>query len=441
VDYGENVGRHANSTFASSATLSMTHGAAYYGEVEDYVIGSDFGDAGPDGPWPTQLSSNGARHLSYHREWVGSFNGGVPTASREPDACKTSSSDQDGNDNIGSSCTSQNQDAFDNFSVTIIETGKIKVDFTVSAAVTGYGFQGGNGGVSTLKPDCSLAPIAATPATPAHQRVNMRYDAGNPQERLYVNIYADWDGNGTFETKLFSAPMDPEDWGKDGVYTLGEPFVDINKDGVWNPGESFTDATGLDGRTVSCIFDAPVPPPLNITQWVRLRLDYGENAGQFIRGSDAFEEAPPHVPAQSLGGAVWGEVEDTLLKSVDKRIDAPVISVAVPFRYILSVYANAAVTQTSEAMIQDQLPETLEFLGELTCSLPGQCEYTPSSHTVVWSGTIQPAQESVVEFVVRIPTCPPVPTEPPSIVNRMLYFDGLATGEVIATTTFKCPTE
>lgn len=309
LDYGENVGRHANGDFPSAASLSQTKGPAFYGEVEDYVIGSDFGDAGKDAPWPTKLDSNGARHLSFYREWIGPFNSGTPTASREPDACKTGGSDQDGSDNLGDNCDAADADALDNFSVTILEPGKILVEFEVSSTVEGYGFDGGNKGVQTLRPDCSLAPLGGNPATPAHQQVEMRYDAGNSAERLYVNLFADWDGDGSFESTVLSAPVDPEDFGTDGVYTLGEPFVDGNSDGVWNSGESFTDVAGVDSRKFACVFPAPVPPPAEITQWLRMRLDYGENVSSIRRG-DPYEEDPLHVPAKSLGGAVWGEVED-----------------------------------------------------------------------------------------------------------------------------------
>ena len=443
LDYGENVGRHTNTTFTSTTTLTLTAGAAYYGEVEDYVIGSDFGDAGPDAPWPTKLASNGPRHLSYHREWIGPFGSGTPAASREPDGCMTSSGDQDGEDNIGSDCTDANQDSFDDFNVTIIAPGKIKVEFEASATVEGYGFQGGNGGVTTLKANCTVGAIGATPATPAHQRVNMRYDANNPEERLYVNLFADWDGNGSFETTLLSAPMDPEDWGTDGAYTLGEPFVDANKDGVWNSGESFTDVAGMTTRKVTCEFDAPVPPPADVTQWVRLRLDYGENVGQFIRGSDAFQEEPPHVPAKALGGAVWGEVEDKPLIGPSKRSNVPAITPDLTFHYTLMMPANPGLTEPADAAVSDQVPLPLTFVGEssLTCSLPGACTYDGATRTVSWGGLIDPQQTLVIEFAVKAPEdlCE-TPTNP-NLQNKMDYFDGIRSGSVMISTPIECPVD
>ncbi|MBX3054468.1 MAG: S8 family serine peptidase [Caldilineaceae bacterium] len=312
LDYGENVGRHANTTFPSSATLSQTVGAAFYGEVEDYIIGPDFGDAGPDKPWPTKLSSDGPRHLSYYREWIGSYNSGTPRASREPDACETLESDMDGDDNLGKICNKVNQDGMDDFAVSIPKPGKVRVLFDVSSGVQGYGFDGANAGVKTLASDCSLVGLGATPETPKHQRVKMRYDAGNSAERLYVNIYADWNGDGSFETHLLSGPVDPESFGADGFYTLGEAFTDSNGDGVWNSGETFTDAAGETTKSFDCEFDAPTPPPAGVTQWVRIRLDWGENSIGAMRG-EPFEEDPLHKGSDDRGGSVWGEVEDAPL--------------------------------------------------------------------------------------------------------------------------------
>ncbi|MFQ6094075.1 MAG: FlgD immunoglobulin-like domain containing protein, partial [bacterium] len=45
-------------------------GPAFYGEVEDYCLKIDYGDA-KDGPYPTLKSSNGARHFDGCKEWLG----------------------------------------------------------------------------------------------------------------------------------------------------------------------------------------------------------------------------------------------------------------------------------------------------------------------------------------------------------------------------------
>jgi uncharacterized repeat protein (TIGR01451 family) len=445
IDYGENVGRHTNSTFQHMKGLDLAAGPARFGEVEDYTIGPDFGDA-PDGPYPTKKGSNGPRHLSFYREWIGPFNSGDPTASREPNACATQGSDQDGSDNLGAGCLGKDLDGFDNFTVAIIAPGKIKVDFDVSAAVAGYGFDGGNAGVTTLKPDCKLLPMSGTPDTPLHQRVAMRYDAANPEERLYVNLWADWNADGVFEAHLIGgAPVDAEDFGADGGYTLGEQFVDANKDGVWNPSESFTDAAGMPTRHFSCEFAAPVPPPPGIEQWLRLRVDYGENEGQFIRHGDAFEEEPLHVPAAYTGGAVWGEVEDTPLRGGPRKRSTPATvkpketihyTLIVPGNPMLSGSSSGAVNGAAVGTIDDPLPDLVEFVdGTLTAS-SGKASYDPATHTVEWEGELTASSEVVVEFDVTVVENPPL--DWPKIVNRATVYDGVTFFTVETTTKLQC---
>jgi hypothetical protein len=435
LDYGENVGRQNNRFFPHLAGLDLTRGPARYGEVEDYIIGADFGDAS-DPPHNTTKGRNGPRHLNFYREWIGPA-GSTPAASHEPDACITGNSDQDGVDNLAAGCLGKNRDGLDNFTVTIIRPGRIRVDFTVSSTVRGYGFDGGNGGVLTMKPNCSLGAIAATPETPKDQRVARRYDAANPEERLYVNLWGDWDGDGAWEAHhIAGLPVDPEDFGADGVYTLGEAFTDTNGDGVWNPGEAFTDAAGLPARAFSCEFDAPVPVPPGIEAWVRLRLDYGENAGQFILRGQAHEEIPLHIPAGPDGGAVWGEVEDLPLKGPpDKRATPPSVTTGELIHYTIILPGNAALTTTSEGWIEDTLPEGVEYVGNLTCSSPG-CSYSAETNTVRWQGELTADSLVTVEFDVRVPETWPL-TWPP-VINRARVYDGVTVTTLETTTLVDC---
>jgi uncharacterized repeat protein (TIGR01451 family) len=439
VDYGQNVGRHANSGFPNLAGLNLVAGPAYFGEVEDYFIGSDFGDAGPDGPWQSKLSSNGPRHLNFFREWIGSY-GRTPSASREPDACNTNGGDQDSSENLGAGCPSANQDAMDDVAVAIIAPNTIQVDFSVSSTIRGYGFKGANGKVDTLKSDCKLGTLQSTPATPKDQRVHMRYDADNPAKRLYVNIWFDADGDGAFEIELLSAPVDPVDFGKDGAYTLGEVFVDQNKDGVWTPNESFTDAAGIPVRHFTCIFSVPTPPPPDVTQWLRIRLDYGENVGKFNVGEVQHDEEGPRQLKRDVGRAVWGEVEDFPLTAPARPIKVPTPTTVKPtetIQYTLVIPANEGLTGVGESFVQDTLPPLVQFVpGSLECTFT-TCNYDPASHTVVASGPIEPGQEHLITYVVTVPPTVPPPC-PPTITNSATVFDGVLTTTVEATVALAC---
>ena len=63
-----------------------------------------------------------------------------------------------------------------------------------------------------------------------------RYGAWNTLKRLRLNVWADWDADGKFDAPgehvLADLPVDPEDFGLDGRYTLGDPFDDNNNDGT-----------------------------------------------------------------------------------------------------------------------------------------------------------------------------------------------------------------
>lgn len=142
VDYGENVGRNdPQPLFRSDPTLDFASGAARFGEVEDHLLGSDFGDA-PEaaGLYPTRRTSQGARHLDAQRESIG----GTPT-SREPDACLAaaeSSADQDaGGPNVGTTpgCNASDQDRAD--TALVFHGGnKLIVSFSARSTVAERGY-------------------------------------------------------------------------------------------------------------------------------------------------------------------------------------------------------------------------------------------------------------------------------------------------------------
>ncbi|HVE82525.1 MAG TPA: S8 family serine peptidase, partial [Myxococcales bacterium] len=176
LDYGENAGRPPpNPRIQSDRSLSLTRGAARFGEVEDSVIAGDFGDA-PDPSYSTRTASGGARHLDFNREWLGKPGpSGKPSATRETDGCDLSAAEEDGVPNLGADCKGADQDSSDDGAVVPADAtpgNDVPVEIDVSARVDGFGFanRGPAGetsaGVSTLAPDCTLKPIAAAAETP-----------------------------------------------------------------------------------------------------------------------------------------------------------------------------------------------------------------------------------------------------------------------------------
>ncbi len=202
--------------------------------------------------YATRKESQGARHLAVHREWLGP---GASTASvsRETDGCDMSAAEQDGEPNLGPGCDTSHKDKKDTGVVVpeFVEPGKeIVVEIDVVAKIDAFGFTNrgpageDSAGVLTLKPDCTLGPIADVEDTPSQHRDCGRYAAWDPRRRLYLKGWADWNADGVWEDRerVISGPLDPEDWGADAAYTLGEPFTDSDGNGVWTPQEAVTSA-------------------------------------------------------------------------------------------------------------------------------------------------------------------------------------------------------
>jgi hypothetical protein len=336
LDYGEDVGRNdPRPLFRSEASLrnptltqgtpqapgmnlGFTRGNALFGEVEDYLIGSDFGDA-PDPDYPTLKASDGARHLDFNREWLGPF-GTYASATREVDGCDMTSAEEDGIPNLGPGCDDSNEDLKEDGSSVppvVLPEQLINVVIDVAAKIDSFGYAnrgpGGenSAGIPTLQPDCTLAAIPDDPDTPLVHRDRGRYAAWDPQRRLYLNVWADWNANEVWEAGelVVSAPLDPEDWDGNGIYTLGEPFSDDDMNGVRTADESFTDVAGVTERTISCPVTVPEDVALGEEFWWRFRLDYGENV---VLDDTVVHHATEggRTLAGPLGGALWGEVED-----------------------------------------------------------------------------------------------------------------------------------
>ena len=369
VDYGENAGRNdprpnrPNAPFGWRSAPSLrvpelapevqdtggpglATGATRFGEVEDYWIGTDYGDAqdrlpddrdagSPD--YPTRHASKGAYSLAIGREWLGTT-GDAVRVSREIDACDTprSAADQDvvdGDDspNLGTDCEEANQDGGD-LGVTLpsrVSPGEqITLGITVGSQIDLRGFSNRGAGPirsaskPTLQPDCRLRPIPARPLTPARFRDRGRYAAHDPRRRLYLSAWADWNADGDWtdegETVLDARPVDPEAFGPDGRYTPGEPFEDIDRDGVFTPTvDRFTpaehDVAGLPSRTFRCPVRVPDGVALERDFAWRVRLAYGDDSDAVVRHAVAQAEAGIQNGrnfASPRGGSLWGEVED-----------------------------------------------------------------------------------------------------------------------------------
>jgi uncharacterized repeat protein (TIGR01451 family) len=147
LDYGENAGwNDPRPLFRINRLLLHTEGPAHFGEVEDYLIGSDFGDA-PDpgsGKYPTRRPepSSGARHLDIYKEWLGG------SKTREPDACleaSEASADEDTHHgappNLGPNCQRQDEDLAEETAVFFHAVkGELRVTFTVHSTISTRGY-------------------------------------------------------------------------------------------------------------------------------------------------------------------------------------------------------------------------------------------------------------------------------------------------------------
>lgn len=257
----------------------------------------DFGDA-PDsfgsGGYPTLAADDGASHLDWTKEWLGTSRPEIegelakislavhstvdpfPSVSGEFDANDTD--DQDGMPNLA------NRDGFD-------DGVELPCDWEASTpAEIGFSIQ------------CTINKTGFGPLG--------RYDMTDDAKRLYLNAWADWNGDGDWDdadekivgngTATGLVVVDPETFGTDGAYTIGEAYTDDNGSGRWEPGEPFTDFAGASSTNLSFM----VTPPSNLADefYLRVRLDYGENVGAFADISGTF--------SGPRGVAQFGEVED-----------------------------------------------------------------------------------------------------------------------------------
>lgn len=173
---------------------------------------ADFGNA--PAPYPSSLAVNGARHRLICAEWLGATNEPLPSVNGEDDTR--------GNTEILN-------DGWTNYTG-VLRKGVVN---TINLLVNTSG------------------------------RRNRRYDPANPAKRLYLRVWADWDGNGAWE--------DP-----------GERVIDATIDPTTFP-------PGQKMRTFSFSVTPPVTSAANT--WIRIRLSYG-------------------AMTTPVGSTEFGEVED-----------------------------------------------------------------------------------------------------------------------------------
>ena len=317
LDYGEDVGRNdPRPSFRSLPSMrdpaiadgvpqapgmmrGFVHGAARYGEVEDYRIGSDFGDAEDvGGMYPTKGFA-GARHIDVHQEWLGPSFGG-PAVSREIDAddpgCMNGGTDEDGSANLV-----DNDGLDDGVFIPPFGPGQaIVIEVIVSSTINARGAHLG-------QPATNVGQVGI----PEDTRDTLpRYDSQDPTRRLYLSGWADWNGDKIWETpfeKIIDVAIDPDTFGLDGQYNVGEPFFDANSNGVHDSGENFTDVFGIDQE--NCFFPVFVPPVIANTINFRFRLAYGEDEAAFDLPLKESADVFPNNN-EEMGGALFGEVED-----------------------------------------------------------------------------------------------------------------------------------
>ncbi len=339
LDYGENAGfNNPDPVFESLPSLRplaaapanpVPHGAARYGEVEDYLIGSDFGDAPNQavGRYPTRLSSAGAVHLDIHQEWLGPPNPTRPSASRETDATNFDGPAVDEDTvngvpefNIDPATDASDRDRLDDGVTDVLFASIPPVSSGVMMQVTSsIGARGAR--LTSTETHCQK-PANADPAAPwfndvpeddadSLPRYNKQNETNQPtNRRLFLSGWADWNRDRRWDAaeKFVDRIVNPEDFGADGQYTLGEYFLDSNRNGVRDENEDWRDCFGVDSALIEEGFN--LPPGVEGDVQFRFRLAYGEDETTATIPFAENDQAPPRANNQEKGAALFGEVED-----------------------------------------------------------------------------------------------------------------------------------
>jgi hypothetical protein len=435
LDYGENAGRNdprpvdgKGASWRSDPKLSGPKGPSRFGEVEDYLIGTDYGDA-QDPPFPSRHASKGAYVLNFNREWLGK-DADYASATRELDACDKTSAEEDGTPNLGPTCSTEDADKKDDgASVPAqVEPGQeVAVPVTVSAQIDTRGFSNRGPGPDASAPDskgvmttrlgaCDLVAIPDMPDTPVIDRDRGRYSAWTKEKRLFLNAWVDANADGVWENTpdeyfIQHRPIDPETFGGDGKYTLGEPFDDKNKDGVFTPGvDTFTDVAGKSEATFVCTakISSEVPDGAKI-RW-RFRLDYGEDGAEnpaVVRFAGLPEGESRNLGGY-LGGSWWGEVEDYV--SIVKKTPPPDTTESTGTTAPTTT-ATTGATTTTPAPTGTTAPATTPATTTVaTTTVTASVTTSVTSATTPTTGTVVTGTSSTGATTAPPTTAPPPPT-------------------------------
>jgi subtilisin family serine protease len=286
--------------------LAGSHRLFFHGTIPPCK--QDFGDA-PDpftalGAYPTLLAFNGARHFDWTKEWLGETRPEIDGELRKSLAGAPPA--YSGNTQLVSrvdpfTSVSGENDAVDATDEDAI-INLVDQDKWDDGVLIFPPFRPGKASIVQVTVECNVNDTGVGPTG--------RYQAANPLKRLYLNAWVDWDGNGIWATPFekvigtFSptgqVPVDPQTFGPNNRFTIGEPFIDFNGNGKWEPGETCTEQVGRTSQKIQFVVVAPpVLPPIFYS---RFRVDYGEDAGVIANASGSL--------FQEQGQAAFGEVED-----------------------------------------------------------------------------------------------------------------------------------
>ena len=215
-------------------------------------------------------------------------------------------------------------------------------------------------------------------------------------------------------------------------YQPGVQYLDCSEDCDRDEVDSSSDDPDAQGRTVDYTCNQPGFYPFNLMVWDehndlgRMHSEnMGHNNGRHWLHFNVDADPPlllclthPFIP----------------IKVPDKDVAIPGDTI----KYVIHVPANTAATGTENVTLTDQLSDMTEMVPEsLQCD--GACSYDEPSHTISFSGSVDPGGSVAVQYDTLVPEELPIPSCPPEIINRATVDDGIAIHELEATVTLDVP--